>query len=148
MTVLTTLSMQRVTVDDLERQYRRDVKLTPPKSTVREIALTLFMSALLTPFFFTTFFVLPIMGQVVVFFALLITGIYLWARRSIPVTLAAIMGSTGFALVTYLTIQAIKTRLEIPLFIFLVLGIPVTAMYSIFLAMRIWTLRGGLHESN
>jgi hypothetical protein len=88
------------------------------------------------------------MGQVVVSFALLITGIYLWARRSLAVTIAAITGSAGFALLTYLTIQAVKTRLEIPLFIFLVLGIPVTAMYSIFLAMRIWTLRGGLYEDS
>jgi len=146
MTVLTTLTMQRVSVDDLERHYRKSISFDTPRATIKELLLTIFLAAFLTPFFFTTFFVLPIMGQVVVFFALFMTSVYLWARRSIAVTLAAITGSASFALLTYLTIQAVKAKLDIPLFIFLVMGIPVTAIYSLYLAMRIWSLRGGIEE--
>jgi hypothetical protein len=43
-------------------------------------------------------------------------------------------------------IQSVKTRLDVPLFILIALGIPVTAMYCIFIAGRIWVLRGGVDE--
>ena len=133
----------RVTLAEFERYHAARRHRTPPVASFRECVATFLIAGFFTPFFFVTFFVLPMMGQITVGVALLITGIYFFYRRSILAFLAGMAGCSGFAILTFSTIQAIKYHLEVPLFIFLVLGIPITAGYCIFVASRVWILRGG-----
>ncbi len=134
---------QKPSLDNLEKHYRKRVQSRVQPATTTELIWTLAIAAAVTPFFLTVFLVLPMMGQIIVGLASLSTFFYLKARRSVSVAIAAILGSGAFACLIYFTIQALKARLDVPLFIFLVLGIPVTAFYCVFLSMRIWVLRGG-----
>jgi hypothetical protein len=43
----------------------------------------------------------------------------------------------------FVSIQAIKNNLEVLLFFFTATGIPVSAMYCMFIGSRIWAIRGG-----
>jgi uncharacterized membrane protein YwaF len=90
--------------------------------------------------------VIPVMGQITVGFALLLTAIYLCCRKSILVALTAGLGVLAFWSVLFETIQVIKTNLEVPLFFFTATGIPVSAIYCIFIGTRIWTIRGGAED--
>lgn len=135
-----------IRLDDFEKFHvRQRVRKVPPV-TVREILITLAVSLLCAPFFFATFFLIPMMGQITVGLAALLTALYLWFRRSVVVAAVVITGSGIFSGLMFGFIQSIKTRLEVPLFILIALGIPVTAMYCIFIAGRIWILRGGVDE--
>ena len=137
------VSTERVSLDKFEKFHRRNSRPPVAPATMREIGLTLGVSLAVTPFFLTTFFVLPMIGQVVVGCSLGMSLLYLWVRRSILVALATIIGSGSFAIFTYLTIQGLKDRLDVALFIFLVLGVPVASFFCMFMGMRIWALVGG-----
>ena len=83
------------------------------------------------------------MGQVTVGFAALLTVLYLFYRRSFVIiatilVMAIILSSGLFA-----SIQTVKNKLDVTLFFLIALGIPVSAMYSMFIGMKIWELRGG-----
>ena len=124
-------------LDAIERNFRRARVYKTTRATKKELIVTLCVASFVTPFFFVTFFTLPLMGQIVVGFAAMVTAFYLFFRRSILIFLAGLAGSGLFSILTFATIQSIKYRIEIPLFIFLALGIPVAIMYSIFLGMCI-----------
>ena len=135
--------MNNISLRDLERRHASTAVRRPARPTIKELLLTIVTAAVTTPFFFVTFFVLPMMGQITVGLAAFITVAYLYYRRSLLVCLASLGGFGLVSLVTFSTIQAIKYRLEIPLFIFLVLGIPVSFAYCVLVGSRIWLLRGG-----
>jgi hypothetical protein len=132
-----------IKIDDFERYHARAKRLPSVRPNAKELALTLLISFVLTPFFFITFFTLPMMGQITVGFAAVITALYLFYRRSILVALFAFVGTSIFSILTFSTIQSIKLRVDIPIFIFLVMGVPVIMIYCIVVASRIWVLRGG-----
>lgn len=111
--------------------------------TLRELFVTLAVTLIMAPFAFVTFMVIPVMGQVTVGFSVALTLLYIVYRRSLLVALATIGGSLVFWCALFGTIQVIKNNLEVPLFFFTATGIPVCAMYSIFIGTRIWTIRGG-----
>ncbi len=135
-----------IRLEDFEKFHvRQRVRKSPPV-TLREIFITLSISLACAPFFFATFFLIPMMGQITVGLAALLTSLYLWFRRSVIVAAVAITGSAIFSGLMFGFIQSVKTRLDVPLFILIALGIPVTAMYCIFIAGRIWVLRGGVDE--
>jgi hypothetical protein len=98
----------------------------------------------MAPFSFVTFMVIPMMGQVTVGLSFLLTVWYLVSRKSLLAFLTVLGGSILFGMVLFATIQVIKNNLEVPLFFFTATGIPVSAMYCIFIGTRIWTIRGGL----
>lgn len=137
------MNSPQVRIDEYERYHAKRRVLPSVTPSFKELSLTFIIAMLLTPFFFVTFFVLPMMGQITVGVAAIITAIYLVARRSILVTLASLGGVVFFSAVTFATIQAIKYRVDIPIFIFLVMGVPITTIYCIFVGTRIWVLRGG-----
>ena len=128
---------------EFERFHAQQLRKAPPAVTVLELLLTILVACVTTPFFFVTFFVLPMMGQITVSLVAVLTVAYLYYRRSILVLLAVTLGCGSVSLATFSTIQAIKYHLEIPLFIFLVLGVPVCIGYSILVVSQIWRLRGG-----
>ena len=78
------------------------------------------------------------MGQIVVGSAMFLSITYLVVRRSMTVALAAFAGVFLLVLGIFLFIQALKTRLDVTLFFLLATGIPVSAIYSIFVAALIW----------
>jgi hypothetical protein len=138
-----TLSVSKVSLRDFEKFHSRLQSPTPPVPSLKELAFTVLTALVMTPFLYVTFFVIPLMGQVTVGLAALLTLAYLYYRRSLFVLIATLCGVTVFSLATFSTIQAIKYRLEIPLFIFLALGIPMSFAYCVFVGYRIWVVRGG-----
>jgi hypothetical protein len=97
----------------------------------------------MAPFGFVTALVIPVMGLVTVGFALMLTLLYLFYRRSILVALTAVGCSVVFWTALFLSIQGIKNNLEVLLFFLTAMGIPVSAMYCMFIGARIWSIRGG-----
>lgn len=140
---MTHTDSSRVTLAEFERYHAHRRMRPQPVASARECLGTFVTACFFTPFFFVTFFVLPMMGQIIVGLALIITAIYFYYRRSILALASGFTGFCTFALATFSTIQAIKYHLEVPLFIFLVLGVPITAVYCIFVMSRIWIVRGG-----
>lgn len=112
--------------------------------SLRELVITFLVTLGIAPFSFVTFFVIPMMGQVTVGLSMFLTILYLFFRRSTLVALTAGVGAVLFWGVLFVTIQAIKNNLEVPLFFFTATGIPVCAAYCIFIGTRIWTIRGGI----
>jgi hypothetical protein len=134
------------TLVEFESFHRARQQPKQERPTVRELLLTGLLTIVMAPFSFVTFMVIPVMGQITVGFALLLTAIYLCCRKSILVALTAGLGVLAFWSVLFETIQVIKTNLEVPLFFFTATGIPVSAIYCIFIGTRIWTIRGGAED--
>jgi hypothetical protein len=132
-----------IRLEDFEKfHFQQRVHNVPPV-TMREVFWTIAVSLVCSPFFFATFFLIPMMGQITVGFAVLLTALYLWYRRSWVIAGIAVGGGSLFAGFMFAFIQSIKNNLEIPLFILIALGIPVTIMYCLFVGSRIWVVRGG-----
>jgi hypothetical protein len=129
---------------DFERFHSAQVALTQERPSLRELCITLLVTLGIAPFSFVTFFVIPMMGQITVGFALLLTVLYLYFRRSLLVAGTALLGAVFFWGLLFVTIQGIKQNLEVPLFFFTATGIPVCTAYCIFIGTRIWTIRGGI----
>jgi hypothetical protein len=73
----------------------------------------------------------------------LVTTLYLYFRRSV-VILGIIAISVAIPSVTFLAvIPTVKNQMDLTLFILTALGIPVCAMYCMFIGTRIWDLLGG-----
>jgi hypothetical protein len=131
-------------LSEFERFHREQLVPTQQRPALGELMLTAIVTLIMSPFGFVTFMVIPVMGQVTVGFALLLTALYLFYRRSLAVALVTIGCSVAFWLTLFLTIQAIKNHLEVLLFFFTATGIPVSAMYCMFIGTRIWSIRGGV----
>lgn len=127
-----------VSLRDFERYHHRVDRVVPQKATLKELGVAFAISAFMTPFFWITFFVLPLMGQITIGFAAIVTVTYFIVRRSWAIPLVALLGTSLVSIATSMTIQAVKHRVDVPIFIFLVLGVPFTAFYCMFLGSRIW----------
>jgi hypothetical protein len=97
----------------------------------------------IAPFLYATFFLIPMMGQVTVGFAGLITALYLFFRRSIVIAMTVVGSAAMLSTIFFMTIQSMKYRLDVTLFVLIALGIPVTLIFTTFVAMKIWEIRGG-----
>lgn len=111
---------------------------------IYELAITLAVTIFMAPFSFVIFMVIPVMGAITVALSFSLTVWYLISRRSVLVALTVLGGSVLFWGVLFETIQVIKNNLEVPLFFLTAMGIPVSAMYCMFIGTRIWTIRGGI----
>jgi hypothetical protein len=92
---------------------------------------------------YVIFMCIPMIGVVTVGFSLFITALYLYFRRSVLVLLTIIMTSVTLSAVFFGSVQSLKYRMDVTLFVLIALGIPVTLIYTTFVGMRIWELRGG-----
>lgn len=138
-----TKQMPKITLDEFETYHRPKQRPASPKLTLKEVIVTVFVTLLGLPFFLTTFFVIPMMGQITVGLVAFLTALYLYFRRSF-VILAVIAASVAFPSVIFLAvIPTVKNQMDLTLFILTALGIPVSAMYCIFIGTRIWDLLGG-----
>jgi hypothetical protein len=134
----------RLQLREFESFHRARLAPVQQRPSLGELAITALITLIMAPFGFVTFMVIPVMGQVTVGFALLLTCIYLFYRRSLAAAAVTIGCSVLFWTALFLTIQAIKNNLEVLLFFFTAMGIPVSAMYCMFIGTRIWSIRGGL----
>jgi len=132
-----------LTVSEFERHHASKLVPVQLRPSIKELVITALITLIMSPVSFVTFMVIPMMGQVTVGFAALVTGIYLFYRRSFLVALTAIGVFVVFWTVLFVSIQAIKNNLEVILFFFTATGIPVSAMYCMFIGSRIWAIRGG-----
>jgi hypothetical protein len=144
MSTVATAMTEQISISEFEKFHADGAVLRQEAPSFRELLVTLAVTLFMAPFSFVTFMVIPIMGQVTVGLSVLLTIWYFVSRRSILVPLTAIGGTVMFWGVMFLVIQGIKNNLEVPLFFFTATGIPVSAMYCIYVGTRIWTVRGGL----
>ncbi len=133
----------RLRVSDFERFHAKDVVPVQHCPSLRELVLTALITLAITPFSFVIFLVVPVMGMITVSFSFLLSCLYLFYRRSILVACTAIGFSVVFWVALFLSIQGIKNNLEVLLFFLTATGIPVSAIYCMFIGSRIWTIRGG-----
>jgi hypothetical protein len=92
---------------------------------------------------YVIFFCIPIIGIVTVGFAGFVTTLYLFFRRSIVLWLTTILTCGALAGIFFSVIQSVKYRLDVTLFVLIALGIPVSLIYTTFVGMKIWEIRGG-----
>jgi uncharacterized membrane protein len=128
---------------DFERLHARACVPRQVRPSLRELFVTLLVALVMAPFAYVTFMIIPLMGPITVLFAIFLTGLYVVFRRSLLVAMAIMGGSLFFWSLVFLSIQSIKNSLEIPLFFFTATGIPMCAVYMMFIGTRIWTIRGG-----
>lgn len=138
-----TAPMAKITLDQFEKFHAPSLRRSPPRVTVKEVMGTALVSCITAPFFFTTFFCIPMMGQVTVGFAALLTVLYLFYRRSFVIVATILVMAIILSSGLFASIQTVKNKLDVTLFFLIALGIPVSAMYSMFIGMKIWELRGG-----
>ncbi len=136
--------LEQVRLSEFESYHRRDIVPAQKRPSFKELSITALITLVMAPFGFVTFMVIPVMGQVTVGFALFVTFLYLFYRRSLAVAAVTIGCSVLFWLALFLSIQGIKNNLEVLLFFYTATGIPVSAMYCMFIGSRIWSIRGGL----
>jgi len=135
--------VDRIRIEDFERFHAPRFRKAPPPVTLKEIALTFLVCMVMAPFVFTTFFVIPMIGQISVGFAGFVTALYLWSRKSIVIALTILASGGLFASIMFMSIQSIKYRIDVTMFVLIALGIPMTTLLTVIVAMRVWDLRGG-----
>jgi hypothetical protein len=117
---------------------RKDIPVTP-----RELLSTVALTVGMSPFSFVIFMVIPLMGPITVMCSAFISALYLFYRRSWTIAAVVLSSLVLFWGVLFMTIQVIKNNLEVPLFFLTALGIPISAIFCMFVASKIWIIRGG-----
>jgi hypothetical protein len=135
--------VDRIRIEDFEKFHAASLRKTPPPVTVKEVVVTMAICTVMAPFLFTTFFVIPMIGQISVGLAGFIAALYLWSRKSIVIGLTILASGGLFSSLMFMSIQSIKYRIDVTMFVLIALGIPMTTLLTIFVAMRVWELRGG-----
>jgi len=136
-------AMNQIRIEDFEKYHAPRFRKSPPPLSFKEVLVTLAISVVIAPFLYATFFLIPMMGQVTVGFAGLITALYLFFRRSIVIAMTVVGSAAMLSTIFFMTIQSMKYRLDVTLFVLIALGIPVTLIFTTFVAMKIWEIRGG-----
>lgn len=135
--------VDRIRIEDFEKFHARKLRKPPPPVTVKEVVITMLVATVMAPFLFTTFFVIPMIGQVSVGLAAFVTALYLWFRKSIIIALTILASGGFFASLMFMSIQSIKYRIDVTMFVLIALGIPMTTLLTVIVAMRVWEIRGG-----
>lgn len=135
--------VDRIKIEDFEKFHAASFRRTPPPVSIKEIVVTVMVATIMAPFLFTTFFVIPMMGQITVGLAAFVTALYLWSRKSLVIALTVLASAAMFSSILFMSIQSIKYRIDVTMFVLIALGIPMTFMYTVFVGMKVWELRGG-----
>lgn len=136
--------VDRIRIEDFEKFHAPRLRKAPPPVTVKEVVLTVLVCTIMAPFLFTTFFVIPMIGQISVGLLGFVTALYLWSRRSLIIALTILASGGLFCSLMFMSIQTIKYRIDVTMFVLIALGIPMTTLLTVIVAMRVWELRGGL----
>jgi hypothetical protein len=136
-------AVNRIRIEDFEKFHAASFRKTPPPVSLKEVVVTVLVSTFMAPFLFATFFVIPMMGQVTVGLAAFVTALYLWSRKSLVIALTVLASAAMLSSILFMSIQSIKYRIDVTMFVLIALGIPMTFMYTVFIGMKVWELRGG-----
>jgi hypothetical protein len=135
--------VDRIRIEDFESFHASKLRRPPPAVTVKEVVITMMIATVMAPFLFTTFFVIPMIGQISVGLAAFVTALYLWFRKSVVIALTILASGGFFASLMFMSIQSIKYRIDVTMFVLIALGVPMTTLLTFIVAMRVWDLRGG-----
>ncbi|MEY4667904.1 MAG: hypothetical protein RL518_603 [Pseudomonadota bacterium] len=135
--------VDRIRIEDFERYHAPRFRMAPPPVSIKEVIVTMLICTVMAPFLFTTFFVIPMMGQVTVGLAGFVTALYLWFRKSFVIALTVLASAGILSTIAFMSIQSIKYRIDVTMFILIALGIPMTFIFTVFVGMKVWELRGG-----
>ncbi len=138
------VSMSKKSLTEFELYHQAQVVRPDVRPTIKEVVITIALIFFMTPFFFVTATIIPLMGPITVLFAMGISSLYLWSRRSWIIGAVALLSTIAFWSCIFGIIQHVKNDLDVVLFFFTALGIPFSVIFSGFVATRIWTLRGGV----
>ena len=136
--------VDRIRIEDFEKFHAANLRKPPPPVTVKEVVITMLVATVMAPFLFTTFFVIPMIGQISVGLLGFVTALYLWSRKSFIIALTILASGGLFCSLMFMSIQTIKYRIDVTMFVLIALGIPMTTLLTFLVAMRVWELRGGL----
>lgn len=135
--------VDRIRIEDFEKFHAPRFRKAPPPVTFKEVVVTILVCTVMAPFLFTTFFVIPMIGQISVGLAGAMTAMYLWSRKSIVIALTILASGGVLSSIAFMSIQSIKHRIDVTMFILIALGIPMTTLLTVFVSMKVWELRGG-----
>ncbi|MBX7137373.1 MAG: hypothetical protein K1X83_05265 [Oligoflexia bacterium] len=96
----------------------------------REAVGWLLFSLISTPFLIMTAIFIPVLGQLLALLCSIATIYFLRARRSWLVALAIVGGAAAFALILWGGMPVIRPRVDLFLFVLMVLGIPYCLFFS------------------
>ena len=125
-------------LNEIERDHRRSVPKQYRPPTRAELLIISGLSFVSAPFVSSTFLLVPLIGQGLVFFFLSLVGIFFFVRRSWVVFFCAVAAHLAFIIPAIAIIPSIKHRLDLAYFVLLALGIPVVILMSLFVAGRAW----------
>ena len=133
----------RPTLNEFEAFHAAKIVRKDIPVTLRELLSTVALTVGMSPFSFVIFMVIPLMGPITVMCSALVSALYLFYRRSWTIAAVVLSSLVLFWGVLFMTIQVIKNNLEVPLFFLTALGIPISAIFCMFVASKIWIIRGG-----
>ena len=138
------IEIPKISLHEFEKIHAARLVTPYVRPTGKEVFATVALILFMTPFFFVTATIIPLMGPITVLLALGVSCLYIASRRSWIIAGAAVVSTITFWSFIFGTIQLVKNDLDVALFIFTALGIPVSVLFTIFVATRIWILRGGI----
>ena len=136
-------TMNQIRIEDFEKYHASRMRRPQPRASLKEVLSAVLLATIVSPFMYVIFFCIPIIGIVTVGFAGFVTTLYLFFRRSIVLWLTTILTCGALAGIFFSVIQSVKYRLDVTLFVLIALGIPVTLIFTTFVGMKIWEIRGG-----
>jgi len=127
-----------VNLDALERSHRINLKISPHPVTLKEGIISFLVVFLCAPFLTATFLMIPMIGQMLIFFAAALSATYLYIRRSLLLTLIVSAAYLSFLTPLLIFIQVLKHRLDVTLFFLIASGIPVSIFFIGLVAGKLW----------
>jgi hypothetical protein len=127
-----------ISLSEYEAYHRARVPRISAAISLKEVAVTSLTTLGILPFWFMMFFNLPVIGQITVGFSLIMTAWFFVVRRSWALVGTAFCSTVIATIILASSIQAIKYNIDLPMFLLMALGIPVSAIYCLFIGSRIW----------
>jgi hypothetical protein len=127
-----------VTLSEYEAYHRARIPRISSSISLKEAISAAVITLAILPFWFMMFFNLPVIGQITVGFSLIMTTWFFIVRRSYALFGVVFASALLAAIILANSIQAIKYNIDLPMFLLMALGIPVSAIYCLFIGSRIW----------
>lgn len=126
-------------LDNFESDLRKDVRTRARAARRVSPRNTFLITAIVTPFLAVEALFVPFLGQALVLAAFVVSCLYLWAVRSLGVTLAGI-GGVAVAGAALIAAPSPDLFTRAPLFIYLMFGLctAATISYILVVASALW----------
>ena len=127
-------------LNQFENQQRKLLVRKPFPPDRKEIKYFFLITIITYPFLYAGLFMIPLIGQFLFLFALCITLLYLYVRKSLKLIAICVASNLIFLIPTIITIQSIsvKNRLDVILFFLMATCIPISIMYILVTSGLVW----------